>query len=541
MRPDLRLLIGAARPLIEDAPSATIASIRDICKNPQGFDARRTFLSTYAKVNSSMARYKMDRCKLERDLSKKLNDKEKSWAGTIIDLVKYAAPVVGPLLMPLISAVLLPIAAAIVATVTTLFGGFVAFVGAALSVIVSNPVTLIAAGILTAGATATLLYRYHKYTETAPLSPDSVALFESERRALGEPARKPAASPIGAPTLKPRGNFSKVYARVQVWREKLGLDALEDKHGLPRGLLTSLMAQESQGDPNARSHAGASGLFQFMPATAKGFNIDPLNPQQSANAAAKYLAYLHKRFGNWGDALRAYNAGEGNMSKHRKGMRSAITSKETQEYAPKINHHWKEMFGSSTMQEEQPAQQFQPTYASAGFISPTTGRLTSPFGWRIHPITRNRKFHGGVDIAAPVGTPVYASEAGKVIVSRAAGGAGNMITLDHGRAITRYMHNSRLLVGVGTSVGKGQQIAEMGSTGASTGSHLHFEVWPGKKEPGDPAAVIAEIPAGTGKRATLTATAEYQGRNNTAVASAGVKPTRNNEFYKTKAGIIATG
>lgn len=106
-------------------------------------------------------------------------------------------------------------------------------------------------------------------------------------------------------------------------------------------------------------------------------------------------------------------------------------------------------------------------------------RITSKFGYRIHPIYQTRKQHGGVDFAAPTGTPVYASGDATVIFRAAAGGAGNLIRLEHEDGMqTYYMHLSRFADGleVGQVVRQGTIIGYVGSTGASTGPHLHYEI-----------------------------------------------------------------
>jgi len=110
-------------------------------------------------------------------------------------------------------------------------------------------------------------------------------------------------------------------------------------------------------------------------------------------------------------------------------------------------------------------------------VSPVTGQVTSDFGWRTDPITGSPRFHGGLDIAAPMGSPVYAPQAGVVIFSGPYGGYGNVVVLNHGLSLyTVYGHNSRLLVQQGDTVYRGQVISLVGSTGRSTGPHLHFEV-----------------------------------------------------------------
>jgi murein DD-endopeptidase MepM/ murein hydrolase activator NlpD len=116
--------------------------------------------------------------------------------------------------------------------------------------------------------------------------------------------------------------------------------------------------------------------------------------------------------------------------------------------------------------------------AATPSIMPARGRVTSAFGYRTHPITRRRTFHEGIDIAAPVGTPVYATASGKVIFSGWKDGYGRTIIIDHGYGYkTLYGHNYKLLVKSGQKVTKGQQIAKMGSSGSSTGPHVHYEVW----------------------------------------------------------------
>ena len=111
------------------------------------------------------------------------------------------------------------------------------------------------------------------------------------------------------------------------------------------------------------------------------------------------------------------------------------------------------------------------------FLLPVNGRFSSPFGYRVHPISGKRKFHMGQDIAASTGTPIKAAGNGKVIYAGYRGGYGNCLIIDHGGGVaTLYGHCSRLFVGNGAFVKTGQHIAAVGSTGYSTGPHLHWEV-----------------------------------------------------------------
>lgn len=117
---------------------------------------------------------------------------------------------------------------------------------------------------------------------------------------------------------------------------------------------------------------------------------------------------------------------------------------------------------------------------SAAFPSlwPADGVLTSPYGYRKGPLTRRRKFHSGIDIGAPRGTQVRASAAGVIESAEWHSGYGRMVLIDHGYGIrTLYGHNTSLFVREGDWVEQGQVIATVGSTGQSTGPHLHFEVW----------------------------------------------------------------
>lgn len=108
---------------------------------------------------------------------------------------------------------------------------------------------------------------------------------------------------------------------------------------------------------------------------------------------------------------------------------------------------------------------------------PVHGRISSPYGWREHPIYKRRQFHGGVDIAVPIGTNIRAAASGRVIKAENMGGFGLGVVLDHGHGVTTwYGHNSRLLVKDGERVVKGQLIAQSGSTGVSTGPHLDFRI-----------------------------------------------------------------
>ncbi len=127
---------------------------------------------------------------------------------------------------------------------------------------------------------------------------------------------------------------------------------------------------------------------------------------------------------------------------------------------------------------------------SGQLMYPTIGPVTSNFGWRTHPILGTERFHAGIDFGADYGSLVYASAQGRVIYADWYGGYGNAVIIDHGNGMTTlYGHCSELYVKDGDAVVKGQPISAVGSTGFSTGPHLHFELR-ANGEPTDPAAYL---------------------------------------------------
>jgi murein DD-endopeptidase MepM/ murein hydrolase activator NlpD len=126
-----------------------------------------------------------------------------------------------------------------------------------------------------------------------------------------------------------------------------------------------------------------------------------------------------------------------------------------------------ESHGETTVYEGEPP--WPPPYD--GMIWPVKGRATSEFGWR------GGRLHKGLDIAADAGTPIVAAQAGRVVFCGWQGGYGQTIDIDHGGGlVTRHAHQSLTLVSEGDLVARGQRIGRVGTTGSSTGPHLHFEV-----------------------------------------------------------------
>jgi len=118
-----------------------------------------------------------------------------------------------------------------------------------------------------------------------------------------------------------------------------------------------------------------------------------------------------------------------------------------------------------------------PGSAGACEARPVPGAVRSSFGPRVHPIYGNVRMHNGVDMAGGAGSAIVACRGGTVVLAGSNGGYGNTVVIDHGGGMaTLYAHQSSLAVGVGDQVGAGQVVGRVGSTGASTGPHLHFEV-----------------------------------------------------------------
>ncbi len=144
------------------------------------------------------------------------------------------------------------------------------------------------------------------------------------------------------------------------------------------------------------------------------------------------------------------------------------------------------------------AAQFGPALADAPrFAMPVVGRASSGYGMRTDPLHQTHSMHAGFDVAAKTGTPVSAAASGVVTHAGAAGTYGNLVTIRHDSGFeTRYAHLSKVAVQRGDRVTPGQEVGQVGSTGRSTGPHLHFEI----RKDGKAIDPAPYLPSGTAKR-----------------------------------------
>ena len=236
--------------------------------------------------------------------------------------------------------------------------------------------------------------------------------------------------------------------------EKSNLEAANaQKTSFMNNLVNDLSSYEAQYDAMLRE----SDAIQSQIANLD-ISIQKAKDEEAARLAKQRAAEAEARSQKEAAAGRANSASKrsGNTSSNVSNRTSVDTSSDVVQYGV----------------------QAQPEAKTGELYWPLPGhhRITSPFGYRMHPILKYRKLHTGVDIGAPNGTPVVSAASGTVIASRFMGGYGNCIMIDHGGKVTVYAHLSSRAVSPGQTVSAGQTIGYVGSTGMSTGAHLHFEV-----------------------------------------------------------------
>lgn len=167
------------------------------------------------------------------------------------------------------------------------------------------------------------------------------------------------------------------------------------------------------------------------------------------------------------------------------GYREGITAKKAAEEAARKAAQQSGQSNTST---------FTPNVSSSNWAKPTSGYISSHYGWRIHPIYGTQRFHSGTDFANSCGTPMYAASAGTVEYAGWLGTLGYFIRINHGNGLTTgygHIREGGIKVSIGQQVQAGEYIADMGTTGGSTGCHLHFEVR-SNRVAGDPVTFLRE-------------------------------------------------
>ncbi len=261
--------------------------------------------------------------------------------------------------------------------------------------------------------------------------------------------------PVGAVTV----NWAQAWPNVARWQPEIEQAALQCN--VNSAVIAAVMTQESAGRPTVCSSAGACGLMQLMPNTAKEVNVqDRMNPAQSTIGGACYLRTLLNRYDN--DlrlAAAAYNAGAGNVDRYG----GVPPFKETELYVSKVLGYY-ETLAISTQPEQAPA--------------PSGACCRWPMQIEAIVSQQPSSKHMALDIAAPLGTELVAAHSGKVVAVGWGGDYGKRIIIDHGDGFrTLYAHQSSFTVTEGEYVQAGQIIGRVGSTGRSTGPHLHFEIY----------------------------------------------------------------
>lgn len=224
----------------------------------------------------------------------------------------------------------------------------------------------------------------------------------------------------------------------------------------------------------------ASRMYLLQRVIRRDFNlIDKLESQKEALEHQKTVLDDNKREL---DAIHAEATAEQKIIAQKTVERQALYEQALAEKA-KLDAEYEELQRNSQeitamIQRMEEEGRLAPQAGGTGqFMWPVNGEITSPFGWRVHPIWGTQIFHAGLDIAADYGEPVHAADSGTVVYAGWMGGYGNAVMIDHGGGlVTLYGHNSSITVGEGQQVGKGETIALAGSTGNSTGPHCHFEV-----------------------------------------------------------------
>lgn len=241
------------------------------------------------------------------------------------------------------------------------------------------------------------------------------------------------------------------------------VDRYAARYGVPLDLARNLVRIESGGRQSAVNPTGARGVMQLLPSTARALGVDINDPEQNIEGGMRYLRLQYDRFGRWDLALAAYHAGP------RAVISCNCVPAKSQAYVRSVLRNTRTLASPDQASSQEKKDGAPQLYG--GFQWPVRGVITAGFG------RQGGRFHSGVDLSAPQGTPIGAARAGRVVLSDWHYDYGRTVILDHGDGLsTLYGHASVLLMSAGDAVEAGQTVALVGCTGRCTGSHVHFEV-----------------------------------------------------------------
>lgn len=194
--------------------------------------------------------------------------------------------------------------------------------------------------------------------------------------------------------------------------------------------------------------------------------------------------HLHDEINEKEAAIAVVNGQIGEVIRKREEARQRALAEQRRKQQQQQNQHQNQNKPSqNTQKPTPPTGGFGNEISSSGQmmfpVKSGTYFISSPYGWRTHPITGVKKYHSGIDFAAPLGTPIYATDNGTVLFAGPANGYGNWVVIDHNNglySIFGHMYANQIYVSPGQTVTKGQHLADIGSAGQSTGAHLHYSL-----------------------------------------------------------------
>ena len=238
--------------------------------------------------------------------------------------------------------------------------------------------------------------------------------------------------------------------------------ALEDSQRQQKDVLAQQQEQQTQ---LQAEQAKVEEVLAQIQSQSSRYGRDLAALEATEDQVAQDLAQAEAAYARQLEAQR-----QAELARQREAKRQAELEAQRQQQAAQ----------QAAQQQNQGSSQGAPSASGLLWPVPSSHRVSSPFGYRNHPITHEYSFHRGIDIPAAYGSEVVASLSGVVVISRYHGSYGNYVVLSHGNGMrTLYAHLSSRLVSPGQTVSRGETIGLIGSTGSSTGNHLHYETWAG--------------------------------------------------------------